>query len=110
MDERRKSARRRCLIGARAVFNNRSSTLNCTLRNWSEDGCLLSFGETPYLPSRIELVLDNRETLMPGRIVWRRDHEVGLAFPRSRFFQELRDLTRAARTPAVSRTSAKRLH
>ncbi len=72
MDERRKSARRRCLIGARAVFNNRSSTLNCTLRNWSEDGCLLSFGETPYLPNRIELVLDNRETLMPGRIVWRR--------------------------------------
>ncbi len=89
MEERRRKTRRRCLIGARVVFNNRSSTLSCTLRNQSEDGCLLSFGETPYLPNQIEIVLDNRNTLMPARIVWRRNFNIGIAFPRGQFMQEL---------------------
>ena len=110
MDERRKSVRRRCLIGARAVFNNRSSTLNCTLRNWSEDGCLLSFGEAPYLPTQFELVLDNRNTLVPARIVWRRDRELGAAFPRPQFMRELHEATRASDVSAKSTTSGNRLH
>ncbi len=89
MDERRRIARRRCLIGARVVYNNRSSTLSCTIRNRSDDGCLLSFGENPYLPNQIEIVLDNRNTLMPARIVWRQDLNIGIVFPRGQFMQEL---------------------
>ncbi len=89
MDERRKNPRLRCLIGARVVFNNRGSTLSCTIRNRSDEGCLLSFGETPYLPNQIEIVIDNKQTLMPARIVWRRESSIGIAFPRGQFMQEL---------------------
>ncbi len=110
MDERRRKLRRRCLMGARAVFNNRSSTLNCTLRNWSEDGCRLLLRRAPYLPSHIELVLDNRQTLMPGRIVWRKDHEMGVAFPRAQFLEELREVARNTDVPPPSSTPRDRLH
>ncbi len=91
MSERRKLPRTRCLVGARVVFNNRSSTLSCTLRNRSDDGCLLSFGEQPYIPDQIEIVLDNRSTLMPAQVVWRGNMQVGVAFPRGRFMQELHE-------------------
>jgi len=91
MIERRKVARGRCLLGARVVFNNRSSTLSCTLRNHSDDGALLRFGETPYIPDQIEIVLDNRATLMPALVVWRGVDSVGIAFPRGRFMGELRE-------------------
>lgn len=90
MSERRKFQRSRCLVGARVVFNNRSSTLSCTVRNRSEDGCLLAFGEQPYIPDQIEIVLDNRSTLMPAQVVWRGSMKVGIAFPRGRFMSELR--------------------
>jgi hypothetical protein len=88
--ERRKMGRRRCLLGARVVFNGRSSTLSCTVRNYSEDGALLEFGEPPFMPDLFEIVLDNRRTLMPAEIAWRRDKHVGIAFPRGQFLSELK--------------------
>lgn len=91
MIERRKSTRNRSLLGARVVFNARSSTMSCTVKNYSEDGALLKFGETPYVPDMIEIILDNRNTLMPAQIVWRKGATVGIAFPRGRFMAELRE-------------------
>jgi hypothetical protein len=91
MIERRKFDRNRCLLGARAVFNNRSSTMSCVVRNYSEDGALLKFGESPYIPDQLEILLDNRNTLMPAQIVWRNGDTVGIAFPRGRFMSELRE-------------------
>ena len=97
MSERRKTVRRRCLVGAKVVFNNRASTLSCTVRNHSEDGCMLIFGETPYVPTELEILLDNGSTLMPAEIVWRRDSSIGIAFPKGRFLNELREqATRSA--------------
>jgi hypothetical protein len=80
MKERREKDRRRCLLGARAVFNSRTSTLACTVRNVSDTGAMLVFGEMPDLPHLIELLLDNRRTLAPARLVWRQDNKVGIHF------------------------------
>jgi PilZ domain len=91
MIERRKSARNRCLLGARVVFNSRNSTLSCTLRNYSEDGALLKFGEAPVVPDQLEMVLDNRNVLMPAQVAWRRGDTLGIAFPRGRFMAELKE-------------------
>jgi len=91
MVERRKSTRNRCLIGARVVFNTRTSTMSCTLRNYSEEGALLKFGETPFVPGQLELVINNRETLMPAQLRWRQGDMAGIEFPRGRFIRELRE-------------------
>jgi PilZ domain len=78
MSERRQNVRRRCLLGARAVFNARSSTMSCTVRNMSDHGAMLVFGETPYIPEQFELLLDNRRTLAPARVAWRHGDRVGI--------------------------------
>ncbi len=91
MVERRKSIRSRCLLGARVVFNERGSTMSCTLRNYSEDGALLKFSEAPIVPGQVELVINNRNTLMPAQIQWRRGELVGIGFPRGQFMTELRE-------------------
>ncbi len=101
MVERRKSARNRCLLGARVVFNARSSTLSGLLKNHTEDGALLKFGEAPYIPDQLEIVLDNRTTLMPAKVVWRRGDTVGIMFPRGQFMAELNEDSR--KTAAASR-------
>jgi PilZ domain len=80
MDERREDKRRRCLLGARVVFNGRDSTMSCTVRNVSDTGALLIFGETPYIPQMFELLLDNRRTVAPVTVVWRDGERVGVQF------------------------------
>jgi hypothetical protein len=110
MDERRKSHRARCLLGARVVFNARSSTMSCTVKNHSEEGALLLFGETPYIPNQIELVLDNRRTLMPAEILWRSGCKVGIGFPRGRFLAELGKDAAGTAFLLTERTSTEAVH
>jgi PilZ domain len=89
MDNRRHSARRRCLLGARVVFNARASTMSCTVKNLSETGALLVFGETPLIPEMVELLLDNRRTVAPARVVWRQDTKVGISFKEQQLMTDL---------------------
>lgn len=110
MIERRNSTRNRCLLGARVVFNDLSSTMNCTVRNYAEDGALLVFGETPYIPDILELVLDNRKTLVPAQIAWRSHRKVGIVFPRGQFMAELRAEAAANLLAAQGRKADTALH
>jgi PilZ domain len=110
MEERRKNARSRCLLGARVVFSARSSTLSCTVKNHSEDGALLMFGEVPCIPDMLELVLDNRKTLMPAEVVWRDGRTVGITFPRDRFMAELRHDAARSRALLADRQPGQPLH
>jgi hypothetical protein len=81
MDERRNAARRRCLLGAKVVFNNRASTMSCLVKNVSDSGALLVFGESdPFVPEMVELLLDNRRTMAAGHVVWRSSSKIGLRF------------------------------
>jgi hypothetical protein len=110
MIERRTSNRRRCLLGARVVFNSRNSTMSCTIRNYAEDGALLLFGEQPYIPDMLELVLDNHKTLTPAQVVWRSGTKIGIIFPRGRFMAELREVASTNRVMLVNRREGEPLH
>lgn len=110
MIERRQNNRQRCLLGARVVFNNRSSTMSCTVRNHSDEGALLLFGETPYIPDMLELVLDNRKMLMPVQIAWRKQMKVGVIFPRGRFMAELKADAAANILAAQEPSAGTKLH
>ena len=84
MIEGRKSERRRCLIGARIVFNHRGSTMDCTLRNFSEDGALLKFAEAPLLPKHVDIAICNRDALIPAEVRWQSGKLLGVVFPSRR--------------------------
>jgi hypothetical protein len=110
MIERRKAARSRCLLGARVVFNSRSSTMSCSVRNYTEDGALLIFGEMPYIPDLLEVVLDNRKTLVPTQIAWRKHTKVGVIFPRGQFMAEMKQDAAANLLAMHERSAEASLH
>ena len=80
MDERRRSTRSRSLLGARIVFNNRASTLDCTVRNISEQGARLVLGAAVAVPDEFDLVISQKERTHRCRIAWRTANEIGVAF------------------------------
>ena len=80
MSERRRLPRGRCILGARVIFNNRRFTFDCTVRNRSEGGLLLSVPDEAFMPDRIELQFDNRAAILPAQVVWRSGGRAGVAF------------------------------
>ena len=50
MQDRRQTQRRKTFLGARVVFNNRQSTVNCLVRNMGDRGAKLVFADTTGLP------------------------------------------------------------
>jgi hypothetical protein len=61
MEEHRQSRRRRILKGARIVFNNKFTAVDCRVRNLSEGGALLEVAGTAGIPDRFSLVMADGE-------------------------------------------------
>ena len=78
--ERRRSARSRTLIGGKVIFNQRQSTLDCTVRNLSEDGALLVFPDSVALPELFELYFPLKRESRMVRSRWRDSARVGVSF------------------------------
>jgi hypothetical protein len=80
MDERRKTNRPRSLLGARIVYNNRSSTLDCMVRNLSNTGARLVFSGPVAVPEEFELVIPQKGQTHRCKIAWRESREFGVEF------------------------------
>jgi len=81
-DERRDEARGRAIRGAKIVFNNKQSVLDCVIRDISGTGARLRVDGAATLPERFLLRLPAREGVVerPVRVVWRSVGDVGVAF------------------------------
>ena len=80
--ERRRSPRNRTFVGGQLIFNQRRSTLDCTVRNLSEDGALVRVSQTVALPDIVELYLPAKRESHMARIRWRDQEHSGLEFLR----------------------------
>jgi hypothetical protein len=78
LDDRRNRARMRALKSAKIVFNNRWSTLDCTVRNLSDAGCCLQVGDPVGVPDKFELEVGGVTRLC--EVVWRKDNRIGVQF------------------------------
>jgi hypothetical protein len=78
--ERRLSARQKSFLQGRIYFNNRRSSVDCLVRDYSETGARLKFSETITVPEAIELYLPNREEIHRARVEWRSGNEMGVSF------------------------------
>jgi hypothetical protein len=76
----RQSRRQRSLLGARIVFNKRSSTLDCTIRDISETGARLSFGHGIDVPPTFDLHIPKTGRLVRAELVWQRGPLCGVRF------------------------------
>lgn len=78
--ERRHTLRSRTFIGGRAIFHQRLSTLDCLVRNLSEDGALLVFPRIIPLPELFELYLPLRRESRMVRSRWSDRERMGVSF------------------------------
>jgi PilZ domain len=80
MEERRSSKRWSAALKARIVFNNRSSALDCTVRNLSDSGAGISFAGVSPISTEFELEIPNRSFQVHNRLVWNRGANHGVMF------------------------------
>ena len=78
--ERRQNARARVIYSGVIAYNDRSSTVDCVVRNFSEDGVKVEFDNTALLPDEIDLLIARKGRSFNAKIVWRGETEAGLAF------------------------------
>jgi hypothetical protein len=79
-NDKRAAPRKRVLKGARIAFNERSSTLSCTVRDLSETGARLRVPQGQAVPARFDLLIDVDGFEAPCTVAWRRGEDVGVTF------------------------------
>ena len=77
---RRRGLRQRTLKGARIVFNNRHSSITCTVRNFSSHGALLVLPTVVGVPDNFELYIDGEPSCRPSRVAWKREGRIAVEF------------------------------
>jgi PilZ domain len=80
MPDLRAATRRRSLLGARIEFNNRSSTLDCLVRDLSATGARLALAGRTDLPEEFDLWIKDRNARFRAQVRWRRLTLVGVEF------------------------------
>jgi hypothetical protein len=76
---RREQFRRTVLKGARIVFNERQSTLNCRVRDMTDGGARLDLLTQQLLPHEFELQVSGSPTRRCG-LRWAHGNYVGVRF------------------------------
>jgi PilZ domain len=79
MRDQRKTDRTRTYLGGQIVFNQRSSVMDCLVRNFSSEGAKLVFSNTVTVPDEFDLSIPKQERTFRVRMVWRRADEAGVA-------------------------------
>lgn len=70
LKEQRRSDRRRTYLAGRIVFNGRSATMDCLVRNLSRNGAMLEFSD-PVIPHHeVDLCILSRAESLRARVVW----------------------------------------
>ena len=87
--ERPRRTRKRVLLAGFITYSNGLHTLNCSVKDISEDGArIVASGALPF-PDQIYLVVINRRSAHQAVVVWRRGQQAGLKFVRSFLVTEL---------------------
>jgi len=81
--DRRRHNRRQSTYRARAVFNDQSPTLPCTVQNLSASGAQLTFAAAVALPPSFVLEIPSLDLQVEARVVWScaGQHGVTLVWP-----------------------------
>ena len=80
MAERRKIARSRTFLGGVIAFNQRKSSMDCQIRNFSSGGAKVTFANTAVVPDQFDLTIAHKERSYRARMAWRRPDEAGIEF------------------------------
>jgi hypothetical protein len=80
MDERRTNPRQRRLNGAKIVFNNNASVIDCIVRNVSPEGAQLLVASPVGIPDLFDLQIDRNGERHSVEVAWRSSDRIGVVF------------------------------
>ena len=80
MIDRREVTRDKVMFGGVAAINDRGSTMDCIVRDISEHGARVEFGNTTKFPEQMKLTIARRGRSFLAKIVWWRANTLGVAF------------------------------
>jgi hypothetical protein len=80
MTERRSSSRQKSFLQGRIFFNNRRTSVDCLIRDFSERGARLKFTGMTATPDVVELYIPNRDESYRAKVEWRNADEIGVGF------------------------------
>ena len=78
--ERRGARRHKVLKGATLRFNRGYGALECRVRNLSDTGARLAFGETAAVPPEFDFLLTGTDKAVRATVRWRGMEDVGIEF------------------------------
>ena len=70
MQDRRQSPREKVFYGAVAEINERGSTMDCVVRNISEGGACVEFGDAAHLPEEMNLSVARKGRSFLARLIF----------------------------------------
>ena len=77
-EDRREETRRRVLKGGALRFNKGYCALECVVRNLSDHGAKLGFGETSAVPPHFDLTISGEDRARRAHVRWRNLTEIGV--------------------------------
>jgi hypothetical protein len=80
MQERRVVHRNRSYLGGQVAYNNRRATMDCTVRNMSQNGAKIVFSAPVLIPDEFDMLIPHKGESRRARIVWREDLQAGITF------------------------------
>jgi hypothetical protein len=80
MTERRSGSRQKSFLQGRIFFNNRRTSVDCLIRDFSEHGARLKFSGTTATPDVVELYIPNKDESYRAKVQWRNADEIGVGF------------------------------
>jgi hypothetical protein len=80
MGERRTSRRQKSFLRGCIYFNQRRSTMDCLIRDFSDEGARIIISDTVNVPDVVELHIPHKEQTLRAHVKWRHGDELGLAF------------------------------
>ncbi|MGP0058394.1 MAG: PilZ domain-containing protein [Beijerinckiaceae bacterium] len=80
MQEMRQAERIRSFLRAQIIFNNRMSTIDCTIKNISATGARVALSDTLAVPTEFEIDIPQKGRSYRARLVWRDKEAIGVEF------------------------------
>ena len=80
MTERRSGSRQKSFLQGRIFFNNRRTSVDCLIRDFSEHGARLKFSGMTATPDVVELYIPNKDESYRATVQWRNADEIGVGF------------------------------
>jgi hypothetical protein len=80
VEERRRFSRGKTYLGGRIAFNHRWSTLDCLVRNLSQDGARIAFAAAAPIPGEFEVTIHGKGENRCAHMIWRDERQAGIQF------------------------------